>query len=79
MKVAYTVKGGFLPVREVIGKFLIGVVQIGSGASLGREGRTYCAGIASLLGRTFALSQKKLKRLMPVGARPAGRQLSTHL
>src|SRR5438270_13006278 len=48
----------------------IGVVQIGSGASLGREGPTVhiCAGLASVLGRTFALSQKNLKRLLPVGA-----------
>ncbi|MGH9821322.1 MAG: chloride channel protein, partial [Pyrinomonadaceae bacterium] len=46
------------------------VLQIGSGASLGREGPTVhiCAGIASSLGRTFALSQKNLKRLVPVGA-----------
>src|SRR5204862_8323822 len=27
-----------------------------------------CAGIASALGRTFALSQQNLKRLLPVGA-----------
>ena len=41
-----------------------------SGASLGREGPTVhiCTGIASSLGRTFALSQKNLKRLLPVGA-----------
>jgi CIC family chloride channel protein len=70
VKVAYAIKGGRLPFREVVGKFLIGILQIGSGASLGREGPTVhiCAGIASLLGRTFALSQKNLKRLLPVGA-----------
>ncbi|MFL6373679.1 MAG: chloride channel protein [Pyrinomonadaceae bacterium] len=70
VKTAFAVKGGRLPLRDVIGKFLIGVVQIGSGASLGREGPTVhiCAGLASVLGRTFALSQKNLKRLLPVGA-----------
>jgi CIC family chloride channel protein len=70
VKVAYAIKGGRLPLRDVLGKFVIGVLQIGSGASLGREGPTVhiCAGIASLLGRTFALSQKNLKRLVPVGA-----------
>ena len=70
VKVAYAVKGGRLPFREVLGKFAIGILQIGSGASLGREGPTVhiCAGIASFLGRAFALSQKNLKRLVPVGA-----------
>ncbi|MGI8495294.1 MAG: chloride channel protein [Pyrinomonadaceae bacterium] len=70
VKVAYAVKGGRLPLRDAIGKFVIGVIQIGSGASLGREGPTVhiCAGIASTLGRTFALSQKNLKRMLPVGA-----------
>ena len=70
VKIAYAVKGGRLPLRDAIGKFIIGVLQIGSGASLGREGPTVhiCAGIASALGRTFALSQQNLKRLLPVGA-----------
>lgn len=69
VKVAYAVKGGQLPSRDTLGKFLIGTLQIGSGASLGREGPTVhiCAGIASALGKTFALSQKNLKRLLPVG------------
>ncbi|MGI9036310.1 MAG: chloride channel protein, partial [Pyrinomonadaceae bacterium] len=70
VKIAYEIKGGRLPVRDAVGKFIIGVLQIGSGASLGREGPTVhiCAGIASILGRTFALSQENLKRLLPVGA-----------
>ncbi|MDQ2918735.1 MAG: chloride channel protein, partial [Verrucomicrobiota bacterium] len=70
VKIAYEIKGGRLPMRDAIGKFVIGVMQIGSGASLGREGPTVhiCAGIASALGRTFALSQQNLKRLLPVGA-----------
>ncbi len=69
VKVAYAVKGGRLPLRDTLGKFLIGTLQIGSGASLGREGPTVhiCAGIASALGQTFALSQKNVKRLLPVG------------
>ncbi|HYJ90966.1 MAG TPA: chloride channel protein [Pyrinomonadaceae bacterium] len=70
VKVAFAIKGGRLSLREVAGKFVISVLQIGSGGSLGREGPTVhiCAGIASALGRTFALSQKNLKRLVPVGA-----------
>ncbi len=70
VKVAYAVKGGRLRLRDSVGKFLIGVLQIGSGASLGREGPTVhiCAGLASSLGRAAALSRQNLRRLLPVGA-----------
>jgi len=71
VKVAYAVKGGRLSFfHSTAGKFLVGTLQIGSGASLGREGPTVqiCAGIASLLGRAAALSKDNLRRLLPVGA-----------
>jgi CIC family chloride channel protein len=71
VKVAYAVKGGKLSfIHATVGKFLVGTLQIGSGASLGREGPTVqiCAGIASLLGRAAALSKDNLRRLLPVGA-----------
>ena len=70
VKVAYQIRGGRLPFRDAVGKFFISVLQIGSGASLGREGPTVqiCAGIASALGRMFALSRQNLKRILPVGA-----------
>jgi CIC family chloride channel protein len=44
--------------------------NIGTGASLGREGPTVqiCAAIASVLGRMFAISRKRLQSLIPVGA-----------
>lgn len=70
VKVAYAVKGGKLSfIHSTVGKFLVGTLQIGSGASLGREGPTVqiCAGIASLLGRAAALSKDNLRRLLPVG------------
>jgi CIC family chloride channel protein len=70
VKLAYAVKGGKLSfVHSTVGKFLVGTLQIGSGASLGREGPTVqiCAGIASLLGRAAALSKDNLRRLLPVG------------
>ncbi|HET9222676.1 MAG TPA: chloride channel protein, partial [Roseiflexaceae bacterium] len=61
VKVAYAVKGGRIPFRVVAGKFVISAIQIGSGASLGREGPTVqiCAGIASLLGRVAALPRQR--------------------
>jgi len=70
VKVAYAVRGGRVPFVEAAGKFLIGVLQIGTGSSLGREGPTVqiCAGVASTLGRAAALSRENLRRLLPVGA-----------
>lgn len=69
VKVAYAVKGGRMPFRVAVGKFFISALQIGSGASLGREGPTVqiCAGIATLFGRIAALSRENLTRLLPVG------------
>jgi CIC family chloride channel protein len=70
VKVAYAVRGGRVPFTEAIGKFVVCVIQIGSGSSLGREGPTVqiCAGVASTLGRAAALSRENLRRLLPVGA-----------
>ena len=60
VKVAYAIKGGRVPFREALGKFLVGVLQIGSGSSLGREGPTVqiCAGVASTWSLCCALSRK---------------------
>lgn len=61
---------GRIRLRDGIGKFLVGTLQIGTGASLGREGPTVhiCSAIASFLGRVFALSPSNQRRLIPVGA-----------
>ncbi|HEY0191129.1 MAG TPA: chloride channel protein, partial [Kofleriaceae bacterium] len=70
IKVAYATKTGGLRVRDSLGKFAIGVLQIGTGSSLGREGPTVqiCAGVATGLGRLFGVSSRNVKRLIPVGA-----------
>lgn len=70
VKVAFAVGQGRLRLRDTVGKFGIGILQIGTGSSLGREGPTVqiCAGIASALGRLAALSPKSIRRLIPVGA-----------
>jgi CIC family chloride channel protein len=68
VKVAFA-NGGFIRARDALGKFLIGSLQIGSGASLGREGPTVqiCAGIANSLGRSVGVSNQSQRRLIPVG------------
>ncbi|MBK6847447.1 MAG: chloride channel protein [Proteobacteria bacterium] len=44
---------------------MVGALQIGSGASLGREGPTVqiCAGAASLLARATSLPPRQMRRL----------------
>lgn len=70
VKVVFAQRDRKMPIRDAVGKFLVGALQIGSGASLGREGPTVqiCAGIANLLGRVVRVSPKSQRRLLPVGA-----------
>jgi len=70
VKVAYASREAKVPLRDAVGKFVLGSLQIGSGGSLGREGPTVqiCAGIASKLGRLAPISAQGRRRLLPVGA-----------
>src|SRR5689334_10214550 len=67
---AYHLSGGVIPARVPIGKFLTGVLCIGSGHSMGREGPSVQigAGLASTLGRWLRLSPPRVRDLVPVGA-----------
>ncbi len=69
VKQAFAVEGGRVRFRDALGKFIIGALQIGSGASLGREGPTVqiCAGAASTLARVTSLPPRSMRRLTPVG------------
>jgi chloride channel protein, CIC family len=70
VKYYFAVRSGRIRFRDAASKFILAALQIGSGASLGREGPTVhiCAGIASSFGRWLALSPQNLRRLIPVGA-----------
>jgi CIC family chloride channel protein len=70
VKIAFAREGGAIRLRDAIGKFVVGALQLGTGASLGREGPTVqiCAGVASLVGRVTRVSPKAMRRLLPVGA-----------
>ena len=67
---AFHLHGGVIPARVPIGKFLTGVLCIGSGHSMGREGPSVQigAGLASSVGRWLQLSPARVKELVPVGA-----------
>ena len=67
---AYHLRSGDIPARVPIGKFITGVLCIGSGHSMGREGPSVQigAGIASAIGRLVPLPAARLKDLVPIGA-----------
>jgi CIC family chloride channel protein len=69
-KAAFHLHRGVIPVHVPLGKFLTGVLCIGSGHSLGREGPSVQigAGIASAAGQWLRLSPARVKELVPVGA-----------
>ena len=69
VKVAYALHSGYIPIKEAFGKFVLCVVQLGTGASSGREGPTVqiCAGISSWLARTAGLSRQNQRRMAAVG------------
>ena len=70
VKAAYYLGAGRISARVIPAKMILAALNIGTGASLGREGPTVqiCAAIASVLGRLFAISRRRLQGLLPVGA-----------
>jgi CIC family chloride channel protein len=72
-KTAYHRDGGIMRWRVPIGKFITGVMCVGGGHSMGREGPSVQigAGIASALGQWLALSPTRIRDLVPVGAAAA--------
>lgn len=68
-KLAYHNDAGRISFKEGVWRFFLGVISIGSGNSLGREGPTvhFCAAIASSLGRIFKLAKTRVQALVPVG------------
>jgi len=67
---AYHLHGGVIAARVPLGKFLTGVLCIGSGHSMGREGPSVQigAGLASVIGRWARVSPTRIRDLVPVGA-----------
>jgi CIC family chloride channel protein len=69
-KAALYISDGHVPFSTVAGKFIACSIAIGSGNSLGPEDPSLQmgAGVASLLGRVFALGRKNMRLIAPVGA-----------
>ena len=69
-KAAVYVLNGYISFRTVFAKFVCCALAIGSGFSLGPEDPSLhmSAGIASAIGRSLRLSQRKIRLIAPVGA-----------
>jgi CIC family chloride channel protein len=72
-KAAYHLAGGVMSWRVPIGKFITGVMCVGGGHSMGREGPSVQigAGLASAIGQWLKLSPTRVRDLVPVGAAAA--------
>jgi len=70
VKVAYNGMGPVHGIRVGVVKFVLCVIQVGGGASLGREGPTVqiCAALAPPILKVFALPKAFLRRFLPVAA-----------
>ena len=69
-KAALYISDGYVPVRTVFAKFVACAASIGTGNSLGPEDPALQmgAGVASRLGRAFALPRDQVRLIVPVGA-----------
>ena len=70
---AFHLNHGQIRARVPFGKFITGVLCIGCGHSMGREGPSVQigAGLASIIGRWFHLSPARARNLVPVAAAAA--------
>ena len=70
---AFHLHSGVIPGRVPLGKFITGVLCVGSGHSMGREGPSVQigAGLASFVGQRLRLSPARLQSLIPVAAAAA--------
>ncbi len=68
-KAAFRLGQGVIPLRVPIGKFITGVLCIGAGHSVGREGPSVQigAGLASMIGQWVPVTPERLKALVSVG------------
>jgi len=72
-KFAIFLHSGYISLKTVFGKFVCCSISLASGIALGREGPSVQigAGIASVLGRRFGLSNAGVRELVPAGCAAA--------
>ena len=72
-KAALVANDGRIPFRTAFGKYVCGVLTLGAGIPLGREGPSaqIGAGIASSVGEALGLDTEQRRQLIPVGTAAA--------
>ncbi len=70
VKAAYWKELGYIPIRDVITKFIAGIISVGGGASLGREGPTIFlgSGVASFLSGYTGSAKRQRRAATAIGA-----------
>lgn len=70
LKVAYWKELGVVPLRAIVIKFIGGVLAIGGGASVGREGPSVfiAGGLASILARGLGIERRRRRHAAAAGA-----------
>jgi CIC family chloride channel protein len=70
LKVAYWKELGFIPWKPILVKFIAGVISLGGGASLGREGPTLylCGGLTSSMAGYFGKPKRGRREALTIGA-----------
>ncbi|HPO11810.1 MAG TPA: chloride channel protein [Candidatus Hydrogenedentes bacterium] len=70
LKVAYWKELGYVPWRPVLAKFVAGVISLGGGASLGREGPTLymCGGLSSALSGYLGMPKRGRRAALTMGS-----------
>ncbi|HQU08856.1 MAG: hypothetical protein B7X06_01220, partial [Verrucomicrobia bacterium 21-51-4] len=68
-KIAYYMNSGVMRISEGLWRFVLGLIYLGSGNPLGREGPTIhmCSSLSSWLGQRAGLSRTAVQSMVPVG------------
>jgi chloride channel protein, CIC family len=73
VKIAYSMDYGRVSMRTALGKAIVSVLSVGSGASLGREGPTVqiCAAISHAISKLFSVPRRVQMNQLPISAAAA--------
>jgi chloride channel protein, CIC family len=73
VKIAYSMDYGRVSMRTALGKAVVSVLSVGSGASLGREGPTVqiCAAVSHAISKLFSVPRRVQMNQLPISAAAA--------
>jgi CIC family chloride channel protein len=73
VKIAYSMDYGRVSMRTALGKAIVSILSVGSGASLGREGPTVqiCAAVSHAIAKLFSVPRRVQMNQLPISAAAA--------